>query len=473
MNVLDLLRSKNIEPKRAGSTHGGEYHSPCPACGGNDRFHVWPEQNEGSGSYWCRGCGKGGDNIQFLIDFDGMTYPEACASLEVEPARSKPFRSPELPRKPNVRSAASESRKNINSTSFSFSPPRLWTEKAEKLVSWAHENLLRNRPQLEWLKARGIEKPAIEKYRLGWIPEDMWRPRSSWGLEKQINEKTGKPKTIWFPEGLVIPKRNDNCPIRVRIRRPQGEPRYYLIPGSSMEMMTAAGPGRAVIIVESELDLIMIDAVAGDTTGAVALGSSSAKPDATAFDLIRKAAVVLNAIDYDDAGAKAVLWWTQNFPNARRWPVPVGKDPGDAFKSGIDIREWITLGLPKAWVSGPSLLESKKPEGEMDEKVEYRKSGQTPEGSEAERGGDLPASVAELIELIRQYPVEILNRSNRLKLIENKDWARKNWEIAQRISRLVYFDPDVFEYLANHPDEKISGDNIENNIDSGVLINEK
>ena len=42
---------------------GGEWSSPCPACGGNDRCRIWPEKNEGRGRFWCRQCGAQGDGI--------------------------------------------------------------------------------------------------------------------------------------------------------------------------------------------------------------------------------------------------------------------------------------------------------------------------------------------------------------------------------------------------------------------------
>jgi phage/plasmid primase-like uncharacterized protein len=64
--ILDILRRK-VEPSRVkhvSANKGGEYHSPCPVCGGNDRFHVWPNQDGGEtaqragvpGTWWCRAC---------------------------------------------------------------------------------------------------------------------------------------------------------------------------------------------------------------------------------------------------------------------------------------------------------------------------------------------------------------------------------------------------------------------------------
>lgn len=36
MDLLTLVRTKGINPKRVAGTHGGEYHSACPSCGGKD-----------------------------------------------------------------------------------------------------------------------------------------------------------------------------------------------------------------------------------------------------------------------------------------------------------------------------------------------------------------------------------------------------------------------------------------------------
>jgi hypothetical protein len=48
-------------------------------------------------------------------------------------------------------------------------------------------------------------------------------------------------------------------------------------------------------------------------------------------------------------GAEACGWWSKTFPDTwKRWPVPEGKDPGEAFQAGIDLRKWASDGLPPA-----------------------------------------------------------------------------------------------------------------------------
>ena len=146
MNVLELA-SKRVQLRKASGTNGGEWQGPCPDCGGTDRFHVWPEQNEGKGGYWCRGCERTGDNIQFLRDFEGLTFPEACGRLNISVAE-RPESRPAPQRKPEF---IPESH---------LPPGELWLQKAEKLVTWAQENLAQNSEVLAWLAERGIDRDS-------------------------------------------------------------------------------------------------------------------------------------------------------------------------------------------------------------------------------------------------------------------------------------------------------------------------
>src|SRR6266699_2119881 len=62
-----------------------EYHGNCPWCGGHDRFAFWS-----SGRYSCSirssGCGRhGSDVIQFLMDYEGLGFFEACNTLGIDP----------------------------------------------------------------------------------------------------------------------------------------------------------------------------------------------------------------------------------------------------------------------------------------------------------------------------------------------------------------------------------------------------
>ena len=442
--LLELIRQRGINPRKVAGTYGGEYHSPCPGCGGTDRFHIWPEQNNGDGSWWCRQCEKGGDPIQFLMDFEGCKFKEACERLGKNlPVRSL-YQEPRLPNKINPQPQSD----SINT--HPDAPSELWREKASSFVDWSHKQLLKNPSKLKWLSARGIRKKTVEQFYLGWNPgkkeKDLFRPREPWGLPT-ILKKNGQKKRLWIPRGLVIPYFMDGKLRRVRIRRPgRDEPRFYVIPGSVMDMMFLPDSrARAIVVVEAELDAILIHQEAGDICGGLAVGSSSAKPHRVILDHLRKMAVILLSLDYDSAGAKALTsWWLKYFPYAKKWPVPEGKDPGDAYKLGLDIAAWVRSGLPPGWRVGPSL--------EKNSRKRERKT-QAPVV-------DAPPAVVELARLLKEHPVSIRITGRRTHLRHTQKWARENWDAAKRISELLFMTEGVMDYLERQGDEIITGENI-------------
>lgn len=334
MNMLDLIKDPGLY-KKMGNKDGGEYHGPCPACGGNLRFHIWPFQGS-NGTYWCRDCGIKGDAIQYLKDIEGLGYHAACKRLGETPKTDDIYSTPKTSTKP-----ASE----IQPRSC-IEPEQMWREHAEKIVVQAHATLIADETQLSWLGERGISKETAIKYKLGWLQKDEYRIRTTWGLTEEI-KPDGKLKKLWLPAGLVIPYYSAYQLQRIRIRRQVGTPRYYVTPGSSTApMILNSNKKSAVVVVESELDALSIISAAGDVVAAISLGNSTARPDAEADELLSNAAIILVALDNDDSGRNEAKKWPAWYRSAIRWPVPAGKDPGDAVKAGIDLRTWILSALP-------------------------------------------------------------------------------------------------------------------------------
>lgn len=81
-------------------------HSECPMCGGSDRYRF--DDKDGSGSYYCNGCGSG-SGMDLLIGITGMDFKRAAAAVDeiignVEFEQPKPKRDPR-PRLEAIRKA--------------------------------------------------------------------------------------------------------------------------------------------------------------------------------------------------------------------------------------------------------------------------------------------------------------------------------------------------------------------------------
>jgi len=203
-------------------------------------------------------------------------------------------------------------------------------------------------PGRAFLHGRGIQDETIKAAGLGWTRADVYEDRTAWGLEA-VAQPDGVLKKLWLPAGLVIPAFDRSEVVRLRIRRPSGAPRYVIVPGSSMTPLIAGKEAGAVVVVESELDALLLNQEAGHMCLIVALGSVAKRPDTGVHASLRRASLILNALDFDESGAKETLnFWARTYKaKMKRWPVPTGKDPSEAFQKGIDLQEWIGAGLEK------------------------------------------------------------------------------------------------------------------------------
>lgn len=405
MNLLDHVQNK-VPMRKVGA---GEWHGPCPGCGTSqknpafsDRFSV-REGAAGEADHWfCRNCGHG-DLIDFLRSFCGYSFADACKEAGKELPEQQEYQTPKF--RPPAQTANTFEPRDIQQ------PVGKWSEHAEKFAQTCHQRLLdmgdAEGTPLHYLAQRGINQQSAIAFRLGWNAEDAYRVRESWGLETVLKDD-GKPKKLWLPVGLVIPFYQGDHLRRLRIRIPQERRTgnnlpYYLVPGSSMDTFIAGSTAKAYIITEADLDAILVHQESGDLAGAMAMGNSSAKPTAEAHQLLQDCLHISNALDYDagqdaqgrytNPGGKAALWWKEAYPQADRWPVPVGKDPGDLFKAGISVREWVLKGLPPALTlpkAQPVQRPAPAPAATTQPTQDNDNSGAVCSAAAAEKGGRRP-----------------------------------------------------------------------------------
>lgn len=333
MNILDLIEADGGTLRKVAGTHGGEFAGACPFCGGNDRFRVWPEHD--GGRYWCRGCEKSGDSIQYLRERRGLSFGEACKVLGHDPG----------PRKDGPRPAAAWEPKEAPP------PAAEWQERARSFLDGAVSCLWSERGagMRAWLHAeKGISDATMKAAGLGFNPADIYEPRGTWGLEPSLKDD-GSERRQWSPAGLVIPHIVNGAVCRLRIRRddPGDGARYVIVSGSSSAPMAWGRDKAAAVIVESELDGLLLNQETGDLAGVVAMGSAQAKPDRITHEALTRAAVILVSLDTDDAGARAAwAFWPERYGGkAKRWPSIKGKDASDARLNGLDLRAWIIAGI--------------------------------------------------------------------------------------------------------------------------------
>lgn len=244
-----------------------------------------------------------------------------------------------------------------NKKPSALTDPDKWAARAANLVKFANDKLLNDSARLEWLRAeRGLTADTARRFKLGWLDKNYFRAREEWGLSPQKNEK-GRPKKLFIPGGLIIPRMAENGQVsRIRIRKAREDDygKYYVLPGSdACPLEIGVKPGEPVIVVESELDGLLLAQEILEVA-VIALGSVTARPDDDLRARLAAASALLIALDSDEAGGKQSFgWWLTNFHNSVRTPIPTsyGKDPCEAYRNDLDLTEWFGVACKMAGIA--------------------------------------------------------------------------------------------------------------------------
>ncbi len=138
-------------------------------------FSVSPSK----GLYKCFGCGKGGDSVRFLMDLEGLSYPEALKWL------AKKYGIEIVEKEYNDEELLAQNERDslfiVNEFAADFFAAQLGTEEGESIG-------------LSYFKERGFTTSTIEKFKLGYSP-DSWdaftRHALKNGFKLEILEKAG------------------------------------------------------------------------------------------------------------------------------------------------------------------------------------------------------------------------------------------------------------------------------------------
>lgn len=80
-DILSVMQHQDIVLHKAGRTYRGQ----CPMHGGksNGSLTAYPD----SQSWYCWGCGEGGDAIDFIKKLHGLSFKDAISYLGIRPGR--------------------------------------------------------------------------------------------------------------------------------------------------------------------------------------------------------------------------------------------------------------------------------------------------------------------------------------------------------------------------------------------------
>lgn len=322
INLLALLPGTF---SKAASTDGGEYSGPCPRCGGDDRFRVWPDATPKPHA-WCRGCDWQPDTIDVLRELHGMDYAAAAAAAGNSTAplptatSNKPAPAPVDDKPP---SAAWQARAR---TIIAEAQAVLWSDVGARALRYLRQ----------W---RHLTDATIRAAQLGYIPMDKIEPAARWGLGG---------KAVSVQTGILIPHLVADAVWMLKIRRPTGSIPKYTQPRGGKTALYGADQlaSRDVLVfTEGEFDALLLRQECGDLVDVVTLGSATAPLGGRWLTHLLPARQILAAYDLDAAGAKGAPKLAA-FSARVQVVRPVGaNDLTDMVSAGGNLRAWVEYQL--------------------------------------------------------------------------------------------------------------------------------
>ncbi len=328
-NEITELIGNYVSLKR----HGRIHSALCPFH--NEKtpsFTVYPD----SQSFYCFGCGTGGDVITFVMQRENLDYIEAVRMLAQRAGMAMPDDS---------ESDAAALRKRLYEAN-----------KAAARFFFDQLNSDGGRAARKYLRGRGLSDGVIKRFGLGYAPEG-WDALKNHLLSKgfRINElldaglvttnQSGTSQSDFFRNRVLFPLIDVRGNVIAFSGRTLGDdPRKYINTRDTAIFKKSRAlyalniakntTTRRIIVAEGQMDVIAIHA-AGYDNAVAALGT--ALTDEHARMIARYADEVVLAYDGDTAGQRAIQRAIETFKSSnllvRVISMPGAKDPDEFIKN--------------------------------------------------------------------------------------------------------------------------------------------
>ena len=144
--------------------------------------------NDEKAFYHCFGCGQHGDVITFVMETEGLSFPEAVERLASQAGLQVPQSSPE-----------ERERAKVRNTLYDV---------VEQVCAWYEDNLRQTggREALDYLRGRGFTEETIRAFRLGYSPDGRGRLLQAMEAKGIRKDQLVEAGLIKLPEGGGDPR---------------------------------------------------------------------------------------------------------------------------------------------------------------------------------------------------------------------------------------------------------------------------
>lgn len=322
IDLKAYLEQHTTFKRKFSSRHGGGFMGPCPICGGDDRFRVYPAM----GICHCRQCSpstRWEDIISITSRMRGTSFPETCEYLQSVADGLPVVNLLEL------EGAASQD------------PSPEWRQAGEEVVRQCHEAL--------WSDEGAAVRQYLQEKRL--LTEESLR---KWHLGLSVEQQVIAGLKV--PKGIVIPWffEGELWHLKVRVNPATYGTKYLSIhwqdpdrkePGGVPIIYGAETLERRdlCVVCEGEFDAMLLHQEAGDLVAVITNGTCKDEFDLRVIPCLLPMRRIYIAYDTDpnEAGQKAAARLEKTSEKAKSVRLSWGKDITEFQQQGGDLREWV------------------------------------------------------------------------------------------------------------------------------------
>ena len=171
VNIVDLVDSR-VKLKKAGR----DYQACCP-------FHheKTPSFTVSAKKqfYHCFGCGAHGNAISFLMEYDKLEFVEAIEELADFAGLEVPYEQ-----NPNFTRNSNNQRPRVD-----LKTKRNLYELMQEIAVFYQQQLTQHIPAQSYLQQRGLSAEVIEKFQIGFAPDNFAAVRQQFGKNREEQQK--------------------------------------------------------------------------------------------------------------------------------------------------------------------------------------------------------------------------------------------------------------------------------------------
>lgn len=340
--ISQIVGARVSWDRRKSQPAKGDYWACCP-------FHQEKTPSfhcdDRRGRYHCFGCGASGDHFRFVVETEGLSFPEAVERLAEEAGVALPAPDPQAARQERRRADL----RDVVEFACRYYQDQFYGD--------------RGRAAREYALRRGLSESTLREFRIGYAPggrDGLKSALRSQGIEDEdmalaglvIRPDDGRPPYDRFRDRLIIPIEDERGRVIAfggRAMDPAVEPKYLNSPETPLFYKTAtlfnahrarkaAHDSGSAIVVEGYLDAI---AVYQSGVRAVVASLGTAFTEDQIARMWRLAPEPVVCFDGDKAGTAAAHRAVDRILPALKSGysfnfafLPDGKDPDDLVQTG-------------------------------------------------------------------------------------------------------------------------------------------